>query len=122
MRKFQIIQKAVSGPGVTISFDEDIEKGYDTLEEIAVFSDAALASNENLNISQELKVDDIELYPENFPTQLLHPEYCNGAYRKLPIAMPITKHKLRGKMTDLNTSVSPYTITLMLTISNSEQC
>lgn len=116
-RKYQIAQQIISAKGDTVEFDVDLEKGYDQVAEIAIFTDPDTEQNLNLEMVERLTIDDHEVYPRKFATALLHPAMFNPTYRK--VAMPTgEKSKLKVAARDTSDVVaSPYTVNILITLT-----
>jgi hypothetical protein len=117
-RKFQIIQKVVTRAGELIVVDSDLDKNYNFVDEIAIFTDPDYGINRNCELAESMTIDDGEVFPRRFATALLHPQMANPVYREVKSCLS-GKSKLRTTLRDLSSSLSePYAIQILVTLDN----
>jgi hypothetical protein len=101
---------------VAISVDTD--KLYKTVKQMWIYSDTNVASNKNLVVTGPIKVNSVEVYPENFDTNLLFPKEDNIMLGTLDVNEPAGGSRVEGKIQYQANIAAAFDVKIVLVLSD----
>ncbi len=81
-----------------MNLDENIDKRYNKLTDIFIYTSANWSNNQNGEVVQPLMVDANEIFPVGFDTFLAFPMKQNTEFTQFEEAVPVHNSKLEGRI------------------------
>lgn len=83
---------------VEINIDENLDKRYNQCVGISIKTTGDFTTNVNGEVTQPILIDDVEIFPTGFDTNLVFPMEQNREYTHFAHAIPLNNSKCEGRI------------------------
>lgn len=117
--KYQLHKVRVTTQNTDVVISVDTDKLYKIVKQIWIYSDTNVAANKNLVVTNPIKVNAVEVYPENFDTNLLFPKEDNIMLGTLDVNEKAEGSRVEGKIQYQAAVVNPaFDVKIILVLSD----
>ncbi|MPM07442.1 hypothetical protein SDC9_53748 [bioreactor metagenome] len=119
MKRFQVIKQLIAAKGTEYSISVETDKNYKRVTGICMYSDPVYSNNVNVLFTSPLKIDNREIFPENFDSALLFPVEDNKVFTK--IDEKADGSKIEVSVIDNNNAFAAHYLTIVLQLENDDE-
>lgn len=117
--KYQIAKVTVTTKDADVPISIDTDKLYKIVKQIWIYSDTNVAANKNLVVTNPIKVNAVEVYPELFDTNLLFPKEDNIMLGTTEVNEKAEGSRIEGKIQyQAAVVVTPFDVKIVLVLSD----
>lgn len=117
-KRTQIIKQLISAANTEYDISVETDKQYKRVKKIYAYGDPNYTQNNNLVFASPLKINNVDILPENFDATLLYPINHNDDFTQ--INEEAGGSRLEVSVKDENTVSTPYYFTIVLILENDD--